>query len=281
MVKGEAQGDLGMVIRIILVGCGNMGYAMLSGWLNSGKLASSETLVVEPNEDLRHRAARLGTTVAASNAELPGNLSPELIVVAVKPQVIREVIAGYTGFAGKSTFLSIAAGTGIATFTEILGASAAVVRCMPNTPAAIGKGMMVVCSNPNVAEKTKAFVGDLLSASGEVATIGDEGLMDAVTAVSGSGPAYIFHFIECLTAAAEKAGLPADTAKLLAMQTVYGAASLAAESREDPAVLRKQVTSPNGTTAAALGVLMGGDRLKNLLTEAVEAARARSVELGK
>ena len=104
--------------------------------------------------------------------------------------------------------------------------------------------------------------------------------MDAVTAVSGSGPAYIFHFIECLTAAAEKAGLPAETAKLLAMQTVYGAASLAAESREDPAVLRKQVTSPNGTTAAALGVLMGDDRLKKLLADAVEAARARSVELG-
>ena len=270
-----------MTVRVLLVGCGNMGYAMLSGWLSSGKLASSETLVVEPNEDLRHRAARLGSIVAASTGELPAELSPELIVVAVKPQVIREVVAGYTRFAGKSTFLSIAAGTGIATFTEILGPEAAVMRCMPNTPAAIGKGMMVVFSNPNVAEKTRNFVNDLLSASGEVATIRDEGLMDAVTAVSGSGPAYIFHFIECLAAAAEKAGLPSETAKLLAMQTVYGAASLAAESREDPAVLRKQVTSPNGTTAAALGVLMGDDRLKNLLTEAVEAARARSVELGK
>jgi pyrroline-5-carboxylate reductase len=202
-------------------------------------------------------------------------------VIAVKPQVIREVVAGYKRFAGKATFLSIAAGTGIATFTEILGAGTAVMRCMPNTPAAIGKGMMVVFSNADVAEKTKVFVGDLLSASGEVATINDEGLMDAVTAVSGSGPAYIFHFIECLTAAAEKAGLPAETAKLLAMQTVYGAASLAAASREDPAVLRKQVTSPNGTTAAALGVLMGDDRLKKLLADAVEAARARSVELGK
>jgi pyrroline-5-carboxylate reductase len=258
-----------------------MGYAMLSGWLNSGKLATSETLVVEPNGDLRHRAARLGSTVAASSAELPADLAPELVVIAVKPQVIRDVLADYTRFAGKSTFLSIAAGTGIATFTEILGTGAPVIRCMPNTPAAIGKGMMVVVSNPNVAEKTKTFVNDLLSASGEVATIDDEDLMDAVTAVSGSGPAYIFHFIECLTAAAEKAGLPAETAKLLAMQTVYGAASLAAESGEDPAVLRKQVTSPNGTTAAALNVLMGDDRLKNLVAEAVEAARARSVELGK
>jgi pyrroline-5-carboxylate reductase len=258
-----------------------MGYAMLSGWLNSGKLASSETLVVEPNDDLRNRAARLGGIVAASTAELPADLSPEIVVIAVKPQVIREVVAGYTRFAGKSTFVSIAAGTGIATFTGILGAGTAVMRCMPNTPASIGKGMMVVFSNPEVAEKTRRFVNDLLSASGEVATIDDEGLMDAVTAVSGSGPAYIFHFIECLTAAAVKVGLPAETAKLLAMQTVYGAASLAAESKEDPAILRKQVTSPNGTTAAALEVLMGEDRLKNLVADAVEAARARSVELGK
>jgi pyrroline-5-carboxylate reductase len=141
--------------------------------------------------------------------------------------------------------------------------------------------MMVVFSNALVSIDTKRFVADLLSASGEVTDIDDESLMDAVTAVSGSGPAYIFHFIEALTVAAEKAGLPAKTARLLAMQTVYGAASLAAESGEDPGVLRQQVTSPNGTTAAALAVLMGEDRLTKLLTEAVEAARLRSIELGK
>jgi pyrroline-5-carboxylate reductase len=127
----------------------------------------------------------------------------------------------------------------------------------------------------------KRVVADLLSVSGRVATISDEGLMDAVTAVSGSGPAYIFHFIEALTAAAKKAGLPDETAKLLAMQTVYGAASLAAESSEEPATLRQQVTSPNGTTQAGLGVLMGEDRLTKLVTETVEAARLRSIELGK
>ena len=136
---------------------------------------------------------------------------------------------------GAPTFVSIAAGTPVATFEEMLGADAPIMRCMPNTPAAIGKGMMVVYSNAHRLRRAKRFVADLLSASGEVATIDDEGLMDAVTAVSGSGPAYIFHFIECLTAAAEKAGLPTETAKLLAMQTVYGAASLAAESGEDPA----------------------------------------------
>lgn len=271
-----------MTIRLILAGCGNMGYAMLTGWLNSGKLAPAETFVVEPNAELRARAAALGSRVASEVGGIPVDADPEVVVVAVKPQVIRDVTAGYRRFGnGRTTFVSVAAGTPVATFAEILGSTTPIMRCMPNTPAAIGKGMMVLYSNDHVSAQTKDFVGDLLSASGEVATIADEGLMDAVTAVSGSGPAYIFHFIECLTAAAENAGLPPKTAELLAMQTVYGAASLAAESREDPAVLRRQVTSPNGTTAAALAVLMGEDRLKNLLTDAVEAARLRSIELGK
>jgi pyrroline-5-carboxylate reductase len=271
-----------MAIRLVLAGCGNMGYAMLSGWIGSGKLAAADVFVVEPNEDLRARAAALGCLVGAGAADIAAGAAPELVVVAVKPQVIRDAVSAYTRFAdGRTTFLSVAAGTPVATFREILGERAPIARCMPNTPAAIGRGMMVVFSTPLVPAATQSFIADLLSASGEVATIDDESLMDAVTAVSGSGPAYVFHFIECLTAAAEKAGLPAGTAKLLAMQTVFGAASLAAESREEPAVLRRQVTSPNGTTAAALEVLMGGDRLKTLLTEAVEAARLRSIELGR
>ena len=207
---------------------------------------------------------------------------PTLVIFAVKPQVMREVVPAYRALRRQGRDIpQHAAGIGIAVFEDLLGASAPIVRCMPNTPAAIGKGMMVVVSNANVTGAAKDFVADLLSASGEVATIADEGLMDAVTAVSGSGPAYVFHFIEALTAAATQAGLPADTARLLAMQTVYGAASLAAESGEDPGTLRRQVTSPNGTTAAALGVLMGEDRLTRLLGEAVEAARLRSIELGK
>ena len=271
-----------MGTEIILVGCGNMGFAMLSGWVKSGKVKPGEVFVVEPSDGLRERAAALGCPVGDGGQALPGDAAPKLVVLAVKPQVIRAVTADYLRFAGgKTTFLSIAAGTPVATFEDVLGASTPIMRCMPNTPASIGKGMMVTFANSRVPTETQAFVADLLSVSGEVTTIDDESLMDAVTAVSGSGPAYIFHFIECLTAAAEKAGLPSDTAKLLAMQTVYGAASLAAESREDPGELRRQVTSPNGTTAAALSVLMGEDRLKTLLTEAVEAARARSVELGK
>ncbi|HEV2901594.1 MAG TPA: pyrroline-5-carboxylate reductase [Pseudaminobacter sp.] len=271
-----------MTVKVALAGCGNMGYAMLSGWLKSGKLRADETFVIEPNAELRARAKALGSRVGSDAGEIPTGAVPALIVLAVKPQVIREVTAGYRRFGdGRTTFLSIAAGTAMATFEEILGNSAPIVRCMPNTPAAIGKGMMVMFANERVSDDARKFVADLLSASGEIASIDDESLMDAVTAVSGSGPAYIFHFIECLTAAAESAGLPAETAKLLAMQTVYGAASLAAESHEDPGVLRQQVTSPNGTTAAALAVLMGEDRLKQLVTEAVEAARIRSVELGK
>lgn len=271
-----------MTVKVVLVGCGNMGYAMLSGWLKSGKLIAGETFVVEPNEALRERAGKLGSAVAADAAGLPGELKPNIVIFAVKPQVMRAVVPAYRRFAaGGTTFVSIAAGTGIAVFEELLGGSTGIIRCMPNTPAAIGKGMMVMVSNAHASGEAKAFVADLLSASGEVATIAEEGLMDAVTAVSGSGPAYVFHFIEALTVAAEKAGLPPDTAKLLAMQTVYGAASLAAESGEEPGVLRQQVTSPNGTTAAALGVLMGEERLTKLVTDAVEAARLRSIELGK
>ncbi|MEP9370752.1 pyrroline-5-carboxylate reductase [Mesorhizobium sp. KR1-2] len=271
-----------MTVKVVLAGCGNMGYAMLAGWLKSGQLKGSETFVVEPNEELRARAAKLGAGTGAAAADIPSDAEPRLVVLAVKPQVIREVTAGYKHLGnGATSFVSVAAGTPIATFEQILGDQTPVIRVMPNTPAAIGKGMMVVCANGRVTAETKQFVDDLLAASGAVATIDDEKLMDAATAVSGSGPAYIFHFIECLTAAAEHAGLPTDTAKLLAMQTVFGAASLAAESGEEPGVLRQQVTSPNGTTAAALSVLMGDDRLKTLLTEAVEAARLRSIELGK
>lgn len=268
-----------MTAKVILVGCGNMGFAMLSGWLASARLFPGEVVIVEPNADLRRRAAELGVSTIQSAAELAADLQPVVVIFAVKPQVMREVVPAYRRFAEASAFLSIAAGTRIALFEELLGEKAAVIRCMPNTPAAIGKGMMVLVANANVNAETEAFVVDLLAASGAVAKVDSEQLMDAVTAVSGSGPAYIFHFIECLTAAAEKAGLPSGTAKLLAMQTVYGAASLAATSGEEPGKLREQVTSPNGTTAAALDVLMGDGRLEALVRQAVLAAKRRAEEL--
>jgi pyrroline-5-carboxylate reductase len=270
-----------MTVKVVLAGCGHMGYAMLVGWLNSGGLKPSEAFIVEPNAELRARAEKLGARTGETASDILAD-GPSVVVLAVKPQIIREVTKDYVRFSdGRTTFVSVAAGTSITTFEEILGARAPIVRVMPNTPAAIGKGMMVACANSRVSPQARQFVTELLSASGKVAEIDDERLMDAVTAVSGSGPAYLYHFIECLTAAGEKAGLPAEIAGQLAMQTVYGSAILAEESDETPAELRRQVTSPNGTTAAALAVLMGEDRLKKLMAEAVEAARARSVELGK
>lgn len=267
--------------NVILVGCGNMGFAMLRGWLDAGRLEAGHIVVVEPTDALRERAAILGVTAVAAPEGIPAGFSPRLVILAVKPQVIREVAAAYRAYTQCATFVSVAAGVTIAQLGETLGSDARVIRCMPNTPSAIGKGMMVTVSDGRADAATLGFVNELLSASGRVATIDDEALMDAVTAVSGSGPAYVFHFIECLTSAGETAGLPPETARLLAMQTVFGAASLAAESSEEPGELRRQVTSPNGTTAAALDVLMGGDRLKSLVGEAVEAARLRSIELGK
>lgn len=267
--------------KLILVGCGNMGYAMLAGWCKSGKLPPQDALVIEPTEALRNRAAELGVTILASIEDVPEDIAPELIVFAIKPQVMGDVVPAYRRFSEKdSAVLSVAAGTRIAFFEQTLGEQTPVIRCMPNTPAAIGVGMMVTVTNTHVSEKLADYVADLLSASGEVASVDDEGLMDAVTAVSGSGPAYVFHFIECLTSAGIDAGLPADTAAKLAGQTVLGAAMLASKSSEPPSTLREQVTSPNGTTAAALGVFMGEDRLKTLVSEAVEAARKRSTELG-
>lgn len=271
-----------MTIRVVLVGCGNMGRAMLSGWLTAGRVSPEDVAVVEPGHDNAEKARKLGVSVVAEAASLGEDVRPELVVLAMKPQSVGEVVPAYRRFAETgSAFVSVAAGTSIATFESILGSDSPILRCMPNTPASIGRGMMVTVSNANVDAPTERFVADLLSASGEVARIADESLMDAVTAISGSGPAYLFHFVECLTHAGEKAGLPANIAALLARQTAFGAASLIVESGEEPGELRRQVTSPNGTTQAALDVLMGEDRLRQLMEEAVEAARARSVELGK
>lgn len=258
-----------------------MGHAMLAGWLGSGTLKLGEVAVVEPNEGLRQRAATLGAECHASAAGLAG-LAPRLVVLAVKPQVILDVARDYHDMAqAGASFLSVAAGTPMKALSGVLGERTPIIRCMPNTPAAINKGMMVLCDNGLVDDATNAFVEELLASSGKVARVADEEQMHAVTAVSGSGPAYIFHFIECLEAAGRKAGLDGETARLLAIQTANGAAALAASSVEEPGTLRKQVTSPNGTTQAALDVLMGDGRLEALVSEAVDAARRRSMELGK
>ena len=178
-----------------------------------------------------------------------------------------------------TVFLSIAAGKPLRYFAAALGADAAVVRAMPNTPAAIGRGMTVLCANDRAGREDRAVCGALMAAVGEVAWIDDEALMDAVTAVSGSGPAYVFYLIECLAEAAVVAGLPAALAARLARQTVLGAAELARQSDAAPATLRENVASPGGTTEAALKVLMGAAGLQPLLTHAVAVAAQRSREL--
>ena len=269
-----------MSIRVVLVGCGHMGYAMLRGWLTSAKLYPGEVAIVEPDPTLRARARELGTTAFVDAGSLPAALEPVIVLFAVKPQLMHEVAPAYQRFRG-ACFVSVAAGIRMATLERLLGQGTALIRCMPNTPVAIGKGMMVVVANSHADAESQAFVTDLLSASGQVARLEDEALMDAVTAVSGSGPAYVFHFIECLARAAEEAGLDAAMARLLAVQTVHGAASLASQSSEDPAQLRQQVTSEKGTTAAALQVLMEEDRLQVLVRQAVLAAKNRSLELGQ
>jgi len=265
--------------NLLLVGGGKMGGAMLHGWLDRG-LAPGQVTVVDPSEASAAEMGALGVTVCRDAAGVPDAFAPEVIVVAVKPQVIDDVLPAYRRFARpEAVFLSIAAGKTLANFASHLGDDAAVVRAMPNTPAAIGRGMIVGCPNAHVSPGQKEACHTLLGAVGDVAWVDDEALIDAVTGTSGSGPAYVFLMIECLAAAAREVGLPDDLADRLAITTVSGAAELARVSGEDPAQLRKNVTSPNGTTEAALKVLMADDGLERLMKRAVIAATERSREL--
>ena len=221
-----------------------------------------------------------GVTWHRAPDEVAPDLSPDAVVFAVKPQIIADVVPGYRRFVRPQTlFVSIAAGTTIAGLARHLGADAAIVRCMPNTPAAIGRAITVACPNPLVSETQRRLSDALLAAIGESAWVEDEALMDAVTAVSGSGPAYVFLLIEALAAAGARVGLPADLALRLARETVAGAGELARQSPEAPARLRENVTSPGGTTRAALDILMAEHGLPELLDRAVAAAAARSREL--
>lgn len=269
-------------MNTILVGCGNMGYAMLKGWLDAAILAADHVHVVEPTEQLQGRAQQLGVHIYADATDLPADLDAAIVVVAVKPQVMGAVLAQYVRFAPRAVFVSVAAGTQIAAMSAILGTDTPIIRVMPNTPAAVGAGMMVMCGNAHVTTDQNTAVTALMQASGEVAQLDDEAQMDAVTGLSGSGPAYVFHMIEALRDAGIAAGLEAPMAAQLASQTVYGAALYATRAEDEPGALREQVTSPNGTTAAALKVLMDPDNgLTQLMTKAVLASRDRSIELGQ
>jgi pyrroline-5-carboxylate reductase len=262
---------------IVLVGCGQMGSAMLRGWLASG--AAARYVVVEPAGAPPALAAGAGVETHAAPGVLADTLAPDAVVFAVKPQVINDIVPAYRRFAGPQTvFMSIAAGTTIANLAMHLG-DAAIVRVMPNTPAAIGRAISVACANGRVAPGQRQLCEALLAAIGESAWVEDEALLDPVTAVSGSGPAYVFLLIETLAEAGRKAGLPADLALRLAKATVAGAGELARVSQDTPGRLRENVTSPGGTTRAALDVLMGEGGLAGLMDRAVAAATRRSREL--
>lgn len=265
--------------HLLLVGCGKMGGAMLRGWLQRG-VRPGDVTVVEPNAASVAEFVAEGVHVLEDASRLPGDLDPAIVLIAVKPQMTDGALPAYRRFAGaKTVFLSIAAGRTIAYFEHHFGAQAAIVRSMPNTPAAVGRGITVACPNRLVTAAQRALCEQLLAAVGEVAWVEDEGLLDAVTAVSGGGPAYVFLLIECLAEAAVAAGLPADLAMRLARVTVSGAGELARLSTEPAAVLRQNVTSPAGTTLEALKILMAADGLQPLMTKAIAAATRRSREL--
>jgi pyrroline-5-carboxylate reductase len=262
--------------EIVLVGCGKMGGAMLRGWLDRG-IAPGEVTVVEAPEAADAVRGAFGVTVAT---DPPTEAKPDIVVFAVKPQGLPDIAPSYAPLVRPGTvFLSIAAGRTVSFFESLLGAGAAVVRTMPNTPAAVGRGITAAYANPRVRDDQRALSQTLLEAVGEVVWVDDESLLDAVTAVSGSGPAYVFLLIECLAAAGVRAGLPEDTAMRLARATVTGSGELARLSEETAETLRRNVTSPGGTTEAALKVLMADDGLQRLMDRAVAAATARSKEL--
>lgn len=276
MGKGEQMDMKDIAARgLVLLGCGKMGSAMLAGWLERGLPAGSVS-VVDP-----YPSDWLQGTGVEINQPLPK--SPAIVLIAVKPQMMGAALPNMQLLGGGDTlFVSVAAGTSIATFEDILGADTPIVRAMPNTPAAIGRGITAIVGNGSARAADLDSAELLLAAVGQVVRLDDEAQMDAVTGVSGSGPAYVFHLIETLAAAGQAQGLPAELAMQLAKATVAGAGALAEEAQESPCQLRVNVTSPNGTTQAALEVLMDETSgFPVLLKRAVEAAAERSRELSR
>ena len=280
--------------QITLLGCGKMGSAMLEGWLADTNLDANFT-IIEPHQThlgwlQGQKTVRLYADCSAAIAD--GATVSTMIVLAVKPQMMDDAIANLGVMKhADCAYLSIAAGISTGWLKQRLGDAAIVIRAMPNTPAAIGKGITALYADaPNQASnqppnqapnQARNLASQLLAAVGQVVYVQDEALMDGVTALSGSGPAYVFLLVEAMTEAGIKAGLPDDLAAELAKATVCGAGALMAAVDAAPSILRENVTSKGGTTAAALAVLMADDGLASLMTKAVAAAKARSIELGE
>ncbi len=258
---------------ILLVGFGKMGGAMLAGWRERGLAAA---VAVDPALPPPPAA---NVVVAADAAGIPADFKPAAVVLAVKPQNADAMLPLYAKYAEHAVFLSIMAGKTLSGMAKLLGPQARIVRAMPNTPAAIRQGITVACAGPGTGAGERALCDTLLQAVGQVAWVDDEALIDAVTAVSGGGPAYVFLLAELLEQAAITQGIPPELARLMARQTVSGSGALLAASSEDAAILRKNVTSPKGTTERALAVLMADDAWPALVQRAIAAATARSREL--
>ncbi|MBS41277.1 MAG: pyrroline-5-carboxylate reductase [Rhodospirillales bacterium] len=266
--------------KLLLVGCGKMGQALLSGWLKDG-LLEENVRVVEPLAD-NNLQSRFNLNFVKSVDSLDPNFHPEFVVFAVKPQVMDNIVPLYFRFVRLQTvFLSIAAGKSTKYLESLLTKNAPIIRSMPNLPAAVGQGMTVAYKNSNVSKKQKVNATKMLEAVGEVGWVKKESLIDCVTAISGSGPAYVFLLIECLEKSAIELGLNPDLARQLAIVTVSGSSGMVRKTSESPEMLRKNVTSPGGTTEAALEVLMGSDGLEELINAAVIAAENRSRELAE
>ncbi|ACI99294.1 pyrroline-5-carboxylate reductase [Rhodospirillum centenum] len=268
-----------MGVSLLLVGCGKMGGALLSGWRAAS--VASRIVVVEPSGPAAAFPSGVpdGVEVVTGAEALPSGFAPDAVVLAVKPQMMDAAAPAYARFAGTAVFLSIAAGRTVGYFERVFGSGAAIVRAMPNTPAAIGRGITAAVANAAVTSEQRDLCTRLLAAAGEVAWLSEESQIDAVTAVSGSGPAYVFLLVEALAKAGEAAGLPPDLAMTLARATVSGSGELLHRAAEPADQLRRNVTSPGGTTQAALDVLMAPDGLGPLLDRAVAAAVRRSREL--
>lgn len=264
----------------MVVGVGHMGGAIARGLVAAGwgpRLILIDP-AIKPADARTFKAA--GAVVERDAAGIEAK-TPEAVVLAVKPQLMRTVAPDYAAAARKALVISVAAGTPIESLNLWLGGPRAVVRAMPNLPASIGKGISAAYATAGTTSAQRKLAGTLLAAIGDVVWLDGEELLNAVTAVSGSGPAYVFLLVEALAAAAERQGLSADIAKRLARKTIEGAGALLAVTPIEPAALRESVTSPGGTTEAALKVLMGERRLEALLKEAVDAATARGFELAK
>jgi len=268
----------------VLVGAGKMGGAMLQGWLSKG-LAEGAMHVIDPGLNDNQRAELLGQGVVVHDSadDVP---TPGLLMLAVKPQMMGKVLPGLAGFSDRSDatgmiVLSVAAGITIATLTKTFGNEALVIRSMPNTPALVGRGVTGLFPSREMTPPQKDFIAELLEAIGKAVWVDSEEAINAVTAVSGSGPAYVFHLVEAMAQAGVALGLPEDVAMILARETVSGAGELLHQSSDSAETLRVNVTSPKGTTAAGLDVLMASDGLPPLIEKTVRAAHKRAIELGK